>query len=67
MKRLRLLLCIAFLAGIVSGCGDDSNSGAQAPQDTGPEFAQKTADMMKAANTGMDLSKAQKKPAAPSK
>jgi hypothetical protein len=66
MFRLRLLLCGAFLVGAVSGCGgeDQPNAPAQ-PNETNADFAKKTADMMKAANSGMDLKKAQQNRTAP--
>ena len=59
MFRLRFLLPTLFLAGIVSGCGDDQPNAPAQPSETGPEFAKKTADMMKEANKGMDLKNAQ--------
>jgi hypothetical protein len=71
MYRFRSVICVAFLAGLMSGCGGD---GADSPNATPPEatnspdFAKKTADMMKDANAGsMDLKKAQQSNAAPKK
>jgi hypothetical protein len=65
MKRLCSVICVAFLAGMISGCGDGSDSpNATPPTETNADFAKKTADMMKDANAGsMDLKKAQSKPA----
>ena len=68
MYRLRLTLCAAFLAGMISGCGDSSDSpNATPPEATDADFAKKTADMMKDANAGMDLKKAQQQNAADKK
>jgi hypothetical protein len=63
------MICAAFLAALVPGCGDGMDSpNAPQPADAGPEFAQKTADMMKQANAGsMDLKKAQQENAAKKK
>jgi hypothetical protein len=66
MYRLRSVICVAFLAGMISGCGDGADSpNATPPEATNsPDFAKKTADMMKDANAGsMDLKKVQQKPA----
>jgi hypothetical protein len=61
MYRLRTLIGVAFLAGTISGCGDSVDSPTSTPpEQTGADFAKKTADMMKDANAGsMDLKKAQ--------
>ena len=70
MIRLRCLAGAAILAGVISGCGgeDQPNAPAKA-EDLGPDFAKKTADMMKNANSGMDLKAAKEankgKPATP--
>jgi hypothetical protein len=65
MYRLRTLIGVAFLAGMISGCGDGLDSPASTPpEQTDADFAKKTADMMKEANAGsMDLKKAQQKSA----
>jgi hypothetical protein len=63
------MTCAALLACIMPGCGGDGSDSPNSPQpaDAGPEFVQKTADMMKQANAGMDLKKAQQTKAAESK
>ncbi|MGP0063111.1 MAG: hypothetical protein ACLQGP_05835 [Isosphaeraceae bacterium] len=56
MSRLRSMVLLAFLSGVIAGCGGESQPNAPAePADLGPDFAKKTADMMKNANSGMDL------------
>jgi hypothetical protein len=65
MNRLRLTLVTAFLAGVVSGCSENQPNAPTPASETGPEFAKNTADMMKNANTGMDLKKAKAAAAAP--
>jgi hypothetical protein len=65
MNRLRLTLLTAFLAGVVSGCSEDQPNTSTPPSEAGPEFAKKTADMMKNANTGMDFKKAKAAAGAP--
>ncbi len=67
MNHLRRIVLTAFLAGIISGCGEGQPNAPTPPSQTGPEFSQKTADMMKAANTGMDLKKARQASAASKK
>jgi hypothetical protein len=68
MDRLRSLICTAFLACIIPGCGAGEDSpNATPPSETGPEFAAKTAEMMKNANAGMDLKKLRQSNAAQSK
>lgn len=58
MNRLRLMLLAAFLTGGVLGCSESQPNAPAEPSETGPEFAKKTADMMKNANQGtMDLKK----------
>jgi hypothetical protein len=65
MNRLRLMLLTAFLAGVFSGCSEGQPNAPAEPSETGPEFAKKTAEMMKAANSGMDLKKVNAGAAAP--
>jgi hypothetical protein len=50
MYRLRWGVCALFLACLIPGCGDDSPPSTPAEETANPEFAQKTADMMKQAN-----------------
>lgn len=61
MRRLRWIICTASLAAFVPGCGDGMDSPAAPQPDvaTTPDFTKKTGDMMKEANAGMDLKKAQ--------
>ena len=58
MYRLRLVLSTVLLAGIFSGCSEDQPNAPAQPDQTGADFQKKTADMMKAANSGMDVKKA---------
>lgn len=55
MRRLRDLGLAAILGGVLVGCGENQPNAPAKPEDLGPEFAAKTADMMKNANSGMDL------------
>ena len=63
MYRLRSAICAAFLACLISGCGDGLDSpNATPPEQTNGDFAKKTADMMKDANAGsMDIKAAKQK------
>jgi hypothetical protein len=54
MNRFRCAVLTAFLAGFL-GCGEDQPNSSAQPSELGPDFAKKTADMMKDANKGMDL------------
>lgn len=62
MRPLRYLLvgAVLFGGGALVGCGEDQPNAAAQPQDLGPDFAKKTADMMKSANSGMDPKQAKK-------
>ncbi len=60
MNRLRALAVAAVLAGAVPGCGEDQPNKPAEEKDLGADFAKNTADMMKNANSGMDLKGAQK-------
>ena len=65
MHRLRYVLFVGVLGGLVSGCGGETQPNAPAaPEAVNADFAKKSADMMKSANTGMNPPS---KPAAPSK
>ena len=58
MHRVRLMLLPAVLAGFIAGCGDEAQPNAPTPAaETNADFSKKTADMMKNANSGMDLKK----------
>jgi hypothetical protein len=69
MNRLRGLALAAILGGVLSGCGEDQPNSPAKPADLGEDFAKKTADQMKNANSGMDLKAAKEankaKPATP--
>ena len=68
MNRLRCALLAGFLAGLIPGCGEDQPNRPASPEEATPDFAQKSADMMKAANTGMmDPKKAKMGSSAPAK
>ncbi len=56
MNRLRCAVFAGFLAGLISGCGEDQPN--QPAQEMTPEVAKTSADMMKNANSGMDPKKA---------
>jgi hypothetical protein len=67
MHRLRRAVVTAFVAGIILGCGGESQPNAPAsPENMTPDFGAQSGDMMKNANTGMDPKKA-KLPAHPAK
>jgi hypothetical protein len=55
MSRLRCLALAAILGGALSGCGEDQPNPPAKPAELGEDFAKKTQDMMKGANSGMDL------------
>jgi hypothetical protein len=65
MHRLRLTLLIAFLAGIISSCGEDQPNAPAQPGEVTADFAKNAADMMKKANTGMDPKAAKQAKTAP--
>jgi hypothetical protein len=54
MNRLRCAVLAGFLAGLLAGCGEEQPNTPAQPGEVNADFAKKTADMMKAANTGMD-------------
>jgi hypothetical protein len=55
MSRLRCLALAAILGGVLSGCGEDQPNTPAQPTELGADFGKKTQDMMKNANSGMDL------------
>ncbi len=69
MNRLRCLALAAILGGAISGCGEDQPNAPAKPNELGEDFGKKTADMMKSANSGMDLKAAKEankaKPSSP--
>jgi hypothetical protein len=64
MYRFRLMLLSVFVAGMISGCGEDQPNAPAQPGEVTVDFAKKTAEMMKNANSSIDPAKA-KLPAAP--
>jgi hypothetical protein len=66
MKRFRGAFAVAFLAGLLTGCGEDQPNQPASGSDLTPDFAAKSADMMKSANAGMNP-KAAKSANAPAK
>jgi hypothetical protein len=67
MYRLRCALLAGFLASLIAGCGEDQPNRPAQPNEVNADFARKSADMMKAANTGMDPKKAKAGSSAPAK
>jgi hypothetical protein len=58
MHRLRYAVVAAALTGFLPGCGGEEQPNAPAaPEQVNEDFAKKSADMMKAANVGMDPKK----------
>jgi hypothetical protein len=56
MNRLRGVVVMALLSGVIAGCGSDQPNTPAQPEDVAsPDFSKKTQDMMKDANSGMDL------------
>jgi hypothetical protein len=65
MDRLRYVIVAVALAGFAPGCGGEEQPNAPAaPSEVNEDFAKKTADMMKAANAGMDPKKLKLAPGA---
>ncbi|APW61465.1 hypothetical protein [Paludisphaera borealis] len=54
MRRYRFLLVGLAISCFGGGCGEDQPNTSAAPEEVNADFAKKSADMMKAANTGMD-------------
>ncbi len=57
-KKFAMVLAVV-LAGILPGCGEDQPNAPAAPSEVNADFGKKSQDMMKDANSGMDLKKAQ--------
>jgi hypothetical protein len=55
MNRLRCLALAAILGGVFSGCGENQPNPPAKDADLGADFAKKSQDMMKDANSGMNL------------
>ncbi len=54
MRRLSLAMAVALLGCVFSGCGENQPNAPAQPSEVNADFAKKTADMMKDANTGMN-------------
>ena len=54
MRRLSLAMAVALFGCVLSGCGEDQPNAPAQPSEVNADFAKKTADMMKDANSGMD-------------
>jgi hypothetical protein len=67
MNRFRLMLVTAFVAGMISGCGEDQPNAPAQPSEVNADFGKKTADMMKNANSGIDPKNAKPAPSAEKK
>jgi hypothetical protein len=53
MRRLRIAMLIAFLTGVVPGCGESQPNAPASDADlNNPNFGQSSGDMMKKANAG---------------
>ena len=55
MYRLRWVLGAALLAGFAAGCDEDQPGAPTPAAEANADFAKKSQDMMKAANSGTDL------------
>jgi hypothetical protein len=55
MSRLRCLALAAILGVVLPGCGEDQPNAPAKPAELGENFAKQSQDMMKSANSGMDL------------
>jgi hypothetical protein len=67
MNRLRGALLAGFLAGLIPGCGEEQPNRPAQPDEANADFARKSADMRRDANSGMDPKKARAGGAAPAK
>jgi hypothetical protein len=64
MYRFRVMVLSALMAGMISGCGEDQPNAPAQPGEVNADFAKKTADMMKSANSGINPKNAKQAPAA---
>jgi hypothetical protein len=60
MSRLRGVVVMAILSGVIAGCGEDQPNTPAQPTELGPDFAKKSQDMMKEANVRPADAKASK-------
>jgi hypothetical protein len=65
MRRLHWVLLTGLLAGFAAGCGEDQPNAPTPAAETNADFSKNSQDMMKAANSGIDLKKAQATSTAP--
>jgi len=54
MRRYRYIVLGAAISCFGVGCGEDQPNAAAVPEQADADFAKKSVDMMKAANTGMN-------------
>ncbi len=54
MRRFRAIIVGGAIATLAGGCGEDQPNASTPPEQVNEDFAKKSADMMRAANTGMD-------------
>ena len=54
MRRFYSTLCLVILAGALGGCGEDQPNSPAKLEEQSPDYGQKTGDMMKTANSGLD-------------
>lgn len=54
MRRFGFLIVGGAMACFAGGCGEDQPNASTPPEQVNEDFTKKTADMMRAANTGMD-------------
>ena len=59
MDRKQMLVLAVLLGAVLPGCGEDQPNAPAAPSEVNADFGKKSQDMMKEANSGMDLKKAQ--------
>ncbi len=58
MHRAQMFVLALVLAGVCAGCGEDQPNAPTPPEATNADFGKSSQDMMKSANSGMDLKKA---------
>ena len=61
MRRFRCLTLAAILASGAAGCGEDQPNAPADTKELNADFGKNAQDMMKKANSGMDLKASQKK------
>jgi hypothetical protein len=58
MHRFPLLLSSAFVAAVISGCGEDQTNAPVQPRELNADFSTETANRMKDATLSIDPKKA---------